>query len=270
MMAARIMIISDEREFVFVHIPKCAGTSVKRALRGIDTSDSFFEGIGEHPAMGTVHFAHLTLADLAAHYPETLERIGRYRSLAIVRDPSARFYSAIFQRLREFKGIAQSAITDAMIASEADEIIAYLETAPARLDLAYVHFNRQCDFVELDGRRFVGELYALDDMAVASRRIGQLTGIDVGNDRQNRTTELSIGALRPVQRLLRDRYVRLVPADRRHRLREQMTRLGFYRSVPQQKYNLPGGRTERFICDYYARDQAILDECNAVSASRAT
>lgn len=263
------MIICDQREFVFVHVPKCAGTSVKRALRPIDRESSPFRGIGAHPAMGAVHFEHLTLADLAAHYPETLDQVGRYRSMAIVRDPSARFYSAIFQRLREFKEVAQSAFTDELIAAEANDVIAYLQGNPARLDLEHVHFNRQCDFIELDGRRLVADVFALTDMAGATRHIRQLTGIEVDSDPRNRSTELSIAALRPVQRLLRDRYVRIVAPDRRRKLREQMARLGFYRQISRQKFDRPGGRTQQFIRDYYARDFALLEQCGAGSASRA-
>src|ERR1700744_524201 len=109
------MIISDPHRFVFVHVPKCAGTSVRRALRAIDTSDGQFWRIGEHPEMGAVHFAHLTLPDLARYFPETLAKIRDYQSMAIIRDPRDRFFSAIFQRLREFRGIGQSVITPEMI-----------------------------------------------------------------------------------------------------------------------------------------------------------
>src|SRR5262249_37708599 len=144
------MIISDNHRFVFVHVPKCAGTSVRRALREIDTSGGQFWRIGEHPEMGAVHFAHLTLVDLAQYYPEAFAKIRDYRSMAILRDPRDRFFSAVYQRLREFRLIGQSAITSAMVEAEAAAVRRYLEAAPERLDLEHVHFNRQCDFIELD------------------------------------------------------------------------------------------------------------------------
>src|SRR5215468_7000541 len=109
------MIICDDRQFAFVHIPKCAGTSIRRALRQADTTGEAFFRIADHPVMGLVHLAHLTLADLAEHYPDTLAQIARYRSMAIVRDPVERFYSAVFQRLREFKEVPQSAISPSLI-----------------------------------------------------------------------------------------------------------------------------------------------------------
>ena len=66
-------------------------------------------------------FAHIPLSDLAAHFPEEYEKIAAYRSFAVVRDPRARFLSAIFQRLREFKHLNQSAMTERRVEEEAIE-----------------------------------------------------------------------------------------------------------------------------------------------------
>ncbi len=81
---------------------------------------------------------------------------------AVVRDPRARFLSAIFQRLREFKKAAQSEITADRVETEAAEVIAMLERTPERLDLEYVHFNRQVDYLDHDGERLVDEIFAIE------------------------------------------------------------------------------------------------------------
>lgn len=263
------MIICDDRKFAFIHIPKCAGTSVRRALREIDTTGAAFFSIADHPAMGQVHLAHLTLKDVALYYPDALERISHYRSMAILRDPVERFYSAIFQRLREFKGVAQSAISAEMVEADAKRVIAYLETAPRRLDLEHVHFNRQADFVELEGQRLVRDIFQLADMAGAAHHIRSITGIDIGDDKRNRTTQLRFRALRPLQRMLRDRYASLVAPERRARIRERMTRVGFYNGVPKQQFVQPGSRIDQFIRDYYARDFEIVAECARLAPARA-
>jgi hypothetical protein len=255
------MIICDTREFAFIHIPKCAGTSVRRALRGLDTTGEAFFRIADHPVMGPVHLAHLTLADLAEHYSDTFDKVVRYRSIAIVRDPLERFYSAVFQRLREFKHVAQSAISPELVEQQAAGSIAYLEAAPARLDLEHVHFNRQCEFVEHGGKRIVGNLFSVNRMAEAAHFIQGVTGVDIQGDRRNPTTELRFPLLQPLQRKLRDHYARLVPAERRARIRERMTRAGFYTEVPKQRFFQPGGRIETFVRDYYARDFKIFEEC---------
>lgn len=255
------MIICDDREFAFIHIPKCAGTSVRRALRAIDTTGAAFFRIADHPAMGEVHLAHLTLTDVAHYYPDAFERISRYRSMAILRDPVARFYSAIFQRLREFKGVAQSAISAEMLEADAKRIMAYLETAPRRLNLEHVHFNRQSDFVELEGQRLIRDVFLVTDMAEAAHHIRSITGIDIGDDKRNRTTQLRFCAFRPLQRALRNRYASTVAPERRARIRERMTRAGLYEAVPKLQFAQPGSRVDRFIRDYYARDFEIVAEC---------
>jgi hypothetical protein len=255
------MIICDDREFAFIHIPKCAGTSVRRALRGIDTTGEAFFRIADHPVMGPVHLAHLTLAELAEHYPETFDKVVRYRSMAIIRHPLERFYSAVFQRLREFKVVAQSAISSEMLEAEADAVIAYLETAPDRLDLEHVHFNRQCEFIELNGERIVRDIFPVTRMAEAAEHIRRVAGVEIGEDKRNRTTHLRFAPLRPLQRLLRDRYAKLVSAERRALIRERMTRAGFYAEVRKESFVKPGGRLERFVRDYYARDFEIFEQC---------
>jgi hypothetical protein len=263
------MIISDDHEFAFIHIPKCAGTSMRRALRGLDTTGETFFRIADHPMMGLVHLAHLTLADVAEHYPDTVDKIGRYQSMAIVRDPLERFYSAVFQRLREFKLVAQSAISADLVEEDAQSVIAYLEWAPGRLNLEHVHFNRQCEFVELEGKRIVQHIFPVTRIAEAAKYIHRVTGVEIGEDRRNPTTELRFAALRPVQRMLRDRYATLVPAERRARIREKMTRAGFYSEIPKQRFFQPGGKIERFVRSYYARDFEILQECERRLAAKA-
>ena len=161
-----------ESEYVPVAVNCCVlvpDMEGDEGVTAIDTSDGQFWRIGEHPEMGAVHFAHLTLHDLARYFPETLAKIRDYQSMAIIRDPRDRFFSAIFQRLREFRGIGQSVITREMIEAEARTVKSYLESDPERLDLEHVHFNRQCDFIELGGQPVVHRLFSLDRMGDAAR-----------------------------------------------------------------------------------------------------
>jgi hypothetical protein len=254
------MIICDTHQFAFIHIPKCAGTSVRRALRSLDTTGEAFFRIVDHPVMGPVHLAHLTLADLEEHYPETFDKLLRYQSMAIVRDPLERFYSAVFQHLREFKHVPQSAFSAALVEQHAEAIVAHFEGAPSRFDLEYVHFNRQSDFIELKGQRIVRDIFAVTRMADAAMHLHRLTGVEIGDDRRNPTTELRFAALRPMQRMLRERYARLVSAERRAQIREKMSRAGFYTQVPAQRFFRPGGRIEDLVRDFYARDFEIFEE----------
>ncbi len=249
------MIISDRHQFAFIHIPKCAGTSVRKALRSIDATDGMFDGMARHPEMGMVHYAHFTLVDLARYFPEEYRKVAAYRSVAIVRDPVDRFYSALFQRLREFRGYQQSQITASVIEIEAEAVIETLGASAQRLDLEYVHFNRQSDYVFNGDERLVTEVFALDRLADASTYIESCTGVRLDETApENRTVALKAGVFAPVIRALRKPYAAVVPLDTRDRLRTRFTKLGLYGSVEKRKFLEPGSLTERFLGAHYAKD----------------
>lgn len=85
------MIVNDERRFVFVHIPKVAGTSIRRALRSLAGSRS-------NPLGDT---KHATAGDLRAALGAAVEG---YRFFAFVRNPWDRFAS--FHRYLWKRGLA--------------------------------------------------------------------------------------------------------------------------------------------------------------------
>ncbi len=249
------MIISDQHRFAFIHIPKCAGTSVRKALRSIDTMPSMFDGMAKHPDMGIVHYAHFTLDDLAHYFPDAYRKVAEYRSIAIVRDPVDRFYSAVFQRLREFRGYQQSQITQSVIEIETDAVIETLRASAQRLDLEYVHFNRQSDYVFKDDKRIIDEVFALDRLADAATFIESCTGIRLDETApENRTIALKAGAFAPVFRALRKPYAAVVPLKTRDRLRSHLTKFGLYGDVEKRRFLEPGSCTERFLHAYYAKD----------------
>lgn len=248
------MIISDDHRLVFVHIPKCAGVSVKAPLRAIDSTDGAFSRIGDHPALGRIHYAHLVLRDMAAHFPAEWEKLKDYNSFAVVRDPADRFVSAMFQRLREFKGLAQSAITPALIEEEASEVIRTLERTPERLDLQYVHFNRQTDYLFYDGEQMVQHIFPIEHMPAIIAFIAQSTGITVAEEKKNRSTEFRFATIKPLIRLIRAPYAALVPYAVRNRLRSKMTQAGLYADAKKPAMLRPGGRVEGFVRAYYAED----------------
>lgn len=251
------MIISDDHRLVFIHIPKCAGVSVKAPLRAIDSTGGAFSRIGDHAALGRIHFAHIVLRDMATHFPAEWEKLRTYRSFAVVRAPEERFVSAMFQRLREFKGLAQSAITPALIEEEAEEVIRALETMPARLGLELVHFNRQADYLFLDGAQIVQRIFPIEHMPAIVAHIAQETGVQVTEEKKNRSTEFRFGAVKPLIRALRAPYAALVPYAARNRLRSKMTNAGLYTDAKKPVMLRPGSRVEGFIRAYYEEDRKI-------------
>jgi hypothetical protein len=92
------MIIIDELNFVYVHIPKCAGTTIKESnpeleLTRIDNGHGFDS-------------THLPLSYIKIKVPSVYAKILDYESYAHVRDPVSRFRSAFFQHSREFLNLS--------------------------------------------------------------------------------------------------------------------------------------------------------------------
>jgi len=97
------MIVSHSKRFIFFHIPKCAGTSFRETLnRHHDDPETFW--LRRHdPYFGCeIDLAHLRLWELRALYPKIFDAAGKYRTLALVRNPYERFTSALAQQLSAF------------------------------------------------------------------------------------------------------------------------------------------------------------------------
>ncbi len=228
---------------------------MRKALQPIDATNGRFGSIGMHPQMGTINFAHITLADLSRYFPEHYGKVAKYHSVAIVRDPVDRFFSAMFQRLREFGGYQQSEITGKVLERESNLVIAGLTAAGSRLPLEYVHFNRQTDYIFHGGQRIVAETFALDRLPEAATCIETWTGVRLdASSPENRTVALRAGPMAPIVQSLRRPYAALVPQATRDAVRTRLTKLGVYGEVEKRQFLVQGGQIDRFIRDYYADD----------------
>lgn len=254
------MIISDRHQFILVHIPKCAGVSIKQALRCIDDSAGDFSRIADHSELGRIHRAHVPIADLKLYFPDVFDKLHNYCSVAIVRNPVERFVSAIFQRMREFKGADQSAITPRTFRNEAEAVIRHMTAEKnGRLTLEYVHFQRQRDFIFDGDQQVVTNVFRLDQLDLAAELIARQTGISILQDeRLNHSAELKAGALQPLVRWVRAPYALLLPVKLRQSIRSTLLGMGLYGHPEPTFFVPPGGNLERAVQDLYAADLELF------------
>jgi hypothetical protein len=105
--AERLMVVNEQYRFIFVHIPKAAGSSIAAALSALPGDRPDWLGKGKHE----------TLADFLRAAPRRkrlFERVlrpgfGGYSALAFVRNPWARHFS-LYHFLRERPELARFAI----------------------------------------------------------------------------------------------------------------------------------------------------------------
>ena len=92
------MIVDEGRKIVFLHNPKAGGTSIRtELLKRLDVPDTFrYQGFFRDRRDGAYHMenmSHLDFEKVAAYLSP--HRLGQYRFFGILRDPFARFLSAI-------------------------------------------------------------------------------------------------------------------------------------------------------------------------------
>jgi hypothetical protein len=251
------MIVDDVHRFVFVHIPKCAGSTVHAQLSAWDSRDPAFHRPGRHPHMGDVHFAHLPLAFLRAHYPTEFDKLTQYHSFALTRDPRSRFVSALLQRLREFRGVRDLNLDRTVIVNEAHHVIEWLTGRGVFSDLEYIHFSRQADYVRLDGVPVVANVYAVETLEAFAAALNRLCGVTVDPQRRENKNLASDNRVLAALHLAKPVYSRLTSWQFRERLLLFLRRATLGDSASLDARVLRDRKTARFVEDFYAEDEAL-------------
>lgn len=151
------MIISDRNKFVFIHIPKCAGTSVRSRIEHLDDRHGAYSSrLDEHPELGLLNYVHIPLSTLRDHFPDEYECVESYRSMAVMRDPSARFVSSVSQYCNRYSGVEMRNHNIKSLRRQVDWLIDEIEEQEVlypggRLPAKLIHFQRQHHFTHLDG-----------------------------------------------------------------------------------------------------------------------
>ena len=174
------MLISDKYQFVFVHIPKCAGTFIRSHLRPFAETEHFYH-IKMHPDLGKVNFSHIPLSILEKHFRNDYEKILNYWSFAIVRDPSSRFVSSFAQYLKEFKGLKLFKLGKKDIENSLDEVITKLiqHDDSELLPLELIHFQKQHSYIFSQEVQVVKQLYRNSDFGNLFGDLNRHTGTPI-------------------------------------------------------------------------------------------
>jgi hypothetical protein len=251
------MIIDDVRGLAFVHIPKCGGMTVRRQLASIDSTSGAFFPIIEHPVLGRIHASHIPLVFLRDNFRADFDKIARYQSFALVRDPYTRFASAIFQRLMEFGGVPRIEITREQARAESRRLIRWLSGRQTYCNIEYIHFSRQSDFIELDGQTIVPNLYPLEHIGAMASAMHSGFGVTFNPEQRANTNFASRFPLLSVLHAAKPIYSRLTTWAFRERV--LLLLKGMNLSQTEALYTEITSEPDiaDFIERYYARDFTI-------------
>lgn len=269
------------RNLFFVHIPKCAGMSVRAALT-IEGEPSFgpiAEDLGldeeeaervtergngfDHPRLGLIHPAHLPLASVKAQMPRTWEALLAARSFGLTRDPRRRFISALLQRLKEFKDAGAIRADDPIVREEAERVCSWLDGRDIFTDIAYAHFIRQSDFGDVDGKRILTALFPIERTDALSRWVEETSGLQIEIERSHLRRQPKRWA-RGVQPVVRMVGRHMMPVAVKRMLHPLWVGSGVFANAANiyEKVDL-GTDVEAFIDRYYAVDRDLHDEAHA-------
>jgi hypothetical protein len=256
------MIISDEHGFVFVHIPKCAGTSVRKFIDTFDSRKGMFTfRVDDHLALGKLDYAHIPLFVLREHFPHEFEALQNYWSFAVVRNPFDRFASSLSERLSGYGAKTIQHCSKKEIRSSIRQTIEYLtEEENCLLSKEFIHFQRQVDYIQLDGEQIIESIYTIDQieelLADVESKLGRRLvnpSAHASNRHANRSIVFRNNFLRRVNETLRPKMnglVQVLPKSIRQKIRECVY-------VPRDKRLrdiFEEDHVQAFIRDYYSDD----------------
>jgi hypothetical protein len=158
------MIISERKGFIFIHNPKCAGTSVRAALMPFDTTLNHF-WMFEKWNGTQVDKAHMPLTLFRRLYPEYYRLLDTYLSFMFVRDPYDRTVSAFNELRRGLLPSEQDLDSEKTYSAALNRFIGNMSEAAIRQEMhKYRHFVRQTDMAYIGHKRRVDVIMKMEDL----------------------------------------------------------------------------------------------------------
>ena len=228
-----------------------------------DRKERYFEkSRDEHADLGSLDFSHIPLVILREHFPDDFACICHYASFALIRDPFERFASSLHEYLHWSYALKLADLSPQQTTKFSAEAIGrlqvYSDGAPVT-DSELIHFSRQTDFIEIDGKPIVSCLFAIEDLDAMMASIGKLIGQPIAyrpiNQRIRYHPESLQLASEAVQRALRATLSQNLLRPILNFSRKVMMKSGFVKLEKRIPFDTQfGDETKAFVQEFYQRD----------------
>jgi hypothetical protein len=161
-----LVIVSESKKFIFIHNPKCAGTSVRTALKQFDTRDNYYWLFSDLDGK-KIDKAHMPLNIFRRFSPMDFELLRSYFVFGFVRDPYSRVVSS-FNEMKSglYKDFVLGRVTLEEYKKDLNSCVSSISAdRVCGWDIDYRHFVRQKDMFWLDGK-------CLADLVIKVEEIG--------------------------------------------------------------------------------------------------
>ncbi len=254
------MIIINEKKVAFIHIPKNGGTSIRAYFNTINKG-----AINEFEYQIFVHkkerydMNHLTLDLLNKNFKTTFDLIKQYNSFCILRDPRERFYSSINQYFRFQKNKMIDECSEKELNEEISIIISKLKELKGKnFPANFIHFQPQVDFVMLDNKIVIKNIFYLDDTASIEKFVKSNISEDFVMQKKNDTVfiknKISAKTLRFLYKVFSSAGLRFSDSQ-----------ISFIKSKLFRNKNVmldkieDKSKIDGFIDDYYSKDLKLIE-----------
>lgn len=259
------MIISDKYKFVFVHVPKCAGSYVRNAIIDFDDTDGLFTNrVDRHDQLGWIDYVHIPLFVLEKYFLLEYRKVCEYNSVAIIRNPEERFFSSVVQYLRN-KGEKNFYQMDKVERFKCIKCVVdwlRLNKHNRIFPPEYVHFMPQYLYVENNGKKIIDNLFTVEQVEKVFEMLSDIVGYQVvsvkdgfGNASLLYKNKCYMGAcesLRPLYNLMKNRLSKKIICG--------IKRTVFRRKIESDYESNEWEWLRGFVLDYYEKDVLLWDD----------
>lgn len=258
------MLISKAHNFGFVHIAKCAGSTIRQQLRDKDDLGGRFYQTMQHEALGHINANHLPLHILEQHFPQELAALQDVTSYTVLREPMDRFISGVSQFLRD-GGQEPGDLSPEALRTAAHGVITYMESAPDLPDLRHTLFARQALYVSLGGARVVTHTYPMRPLSALFDTLERDHDLHLIRDKVwNPTVTYKVPAMAGPLKAAKDLAQKALPVGAYAKVRDLGVKLFTTKGVPKLNETLQGdARVQDFVARFYAEDATLYADALA-------
>jgi hypothetical protein len=261
------MIIIKAHDFAFVHIPKCAGSTVRQQLRARDDLNERFYYTIQIPDFAKINGNHIQLSVLKTYFPDDFKALRAVTSYAISRNPLDRFISGVAQHVRD-AGEDPGSMRPAEILRRAQDISAALRMPAQDHVIAHTIFLPQVDYVYLGGEKIVDHVYTIEDMDAFFDRLETQHDLHLIRDKKwNPTVTYRVPAMSGRAQSLNKIAQKYLPMKAYVSLRALGTRVLTTPGAPKMEQILREDAGIRdFVADHYASDWQFYRDAKAAQS----
>ena len=254
------MIIDDVNKVIFVHIPKCAGSTIRQQLERYDTTGNKFTNyVNKTDYDKPIDMTHIPLCELERNFNSTFEKFKQYNSYAVIRDPYKRFSSSLYEHLSMYVVKNIKALSPDEVSYYINEIINKLKVYKDDEILPYqlIHFQKQTTYIKYNDIQ-VKNIYPSSSVSKLFEDLAKVYNeksfIDNKNIRENEAVFYKSRNYRFIAKVILPLYLSIGKSIIPDLYKKKLQNMFYIDKSSAVDYLFESEHVKEFIADYYHLD----------------